>query len=241
MEIYLAGYLVPLELVAVVVIGIVALVATIYGIRAGVPCPDWLKRLIEANANIYRAIPLPVFPVLVVLFLGWLAVSAAVLSLAVMGGTYIMDDPNYPAVLEGAPWFEWVMFTSIELFLLGIRVVLFTVLGSLLLAAYHWVSRSKEEPDTPAGKLPSNANVMSEESLKRMNDLMAITSEYKGLALDLGGVLKSAKKENTQDWMKYRDEVIAEAEEAFTHLEDCLLDARGMNAAIDIVNQHNIK
>lgn len=36
--------------------------------------------------------------------------------------------------------------------------------------------------------------------------------EWKELALKLGGVLKTVKKENTDEWMEYCDKVIAKAE-----------------------------
>lgn len=143
MRIYLAGYMLPIDLLVVVVIGIIALAPILYCIKGGAACPGWLNRLIEANANIYRAIPLPAIPILVVLYIGWMSVSVAVLSLAVVGGTYVMSDPNYPALLEEFPWFEWVMFTAVELFALGIRIIGFIGMASPLLAAYHIFSSKR--------------------------------------------------------------------------------------------------
>jgi len=90
-----------------------------------------------------------------------------------------------------------------------------------------------------ARKTPSNAIIMSEGGLKRTADLLAVTNEYRGLAMYLGSVLKSAEKENTSEWMEYRDEVITEAEEALPRLDDSLLNARGMNVAINTADQHN--
>lgn len=49
------------------------------------------------------------------------------------------------------------------------------------------------------------------DELKRLEALKASLQRSMDLALKLGGVLASAERENTDEWMAYRDAVIAEA------------------------------
>lgn len=49
------------------------------------------------------------------------------------------------------------------------------------------------------------------EELKRLEEIKTSLQKSLTLALKLGGVLASAEKENTDDWMAYRDGVIADA------------------------------
>ena len=44
--------------------------------------------------------------------------------------------------------------------------------------------------------------------------------DWKAMALQFGGVLKTAQKENTDEWMKYRDDVITDAERIIAIGED---------------------
>lgn len=98
---------------------------------------DWFNRLLEANAGIYRnhSLALTIFAVLYII---GLAVGAVVLSLAVVGGAHIMDDPEYPVLLAEYPWLEWVMFTAVELFSVGMRASHLVIGGSIVLAVYRW-------------------------------------------------------------------------------------------------------
>ena len=103
---------------------------------------DWFNRLPEANAGIYcnHSLALTIFAAL---YIVGLAVGAVVLSLAVVGGAHIMDDPDYPALLAEYPWLEWVMFTSVELFSVGMRASHLVIGGSIVLAVYQWALKKR--------------------------------------------------------------------------------------------------
>jgi len=99
--------------------------------------PDWFNRLLDANARLYRnhSLALTVFAIL---YIVGLAVSAIVLSLAVVGAAHTMSDPDYPALIAEFPWLEWAMLTAVELFSIGLRASRLIILGSLILAVYQW-------------------------------------------------------------------------------------------------------
>ena len=77
-------------------------------------------------------------------------------------------------------------------------------------------------------------------------------NEWEELTMKLGGVLMTAERECTEEWMQYRDEVIKDAEDKIAELKrdgrdilisrsDAELVALGCNAAIKLSGDYGPK